>query len=75
LALTAIVAAFALLAVGLPEPNIELHRARLGDDEEYAERMEEDLRRRQRQRVFVIGTLFASGAFFITTGFVAMRPA
>ena len=74
LALAAIISAFALLAVGLPEPNIELHRARLGEDEEYRELMEEDLRRRKRQRVVLISTLFACGACFTVTGFLVMRP-
>ena len=41
LALAAIIAAFALLAIGLPEPGIELHRAWMGDDEEHRERLEE----------------------------------
>jgi hypothetical protein len=74
LALLAIVSAFALLAVGLPEPDIELHRARIGDDEDYRELMEQKLLRRQRQRALLIGTMFAAGAFFTAAGFVAMRP-
>ena len=74
LALAAIIAAFALLAVGLPEPDIELHRAWMSDDEDYRERMEEKLRRRQRRHIVTIGALFASGAFFTATGFLAMRP-
>jgi hypothetical protein len=68
------VAGFAFLAIDKPEPGIELHRARIGDDEEYRELLEERLERRKFRRFVSISALFGTGITSAGVAFLAMRP-
>ena len=45
LALVLLISGFALLAAGAPEAGMELHRARVGGEEQYSELLEERLQR------------------------------
>ena len=60
LCLALLVTAFALLATDAPEPNIQLHRARVPGDEAYQEVLERDLAKRIWLRRALIGTLFVA---------------
>ena len=75
LALLMFIVGFALLAVDRPEASTELHRARIGDDEQYRDLLEEQLRERQLWRNVLIGTLFTTGVLSTVVAFLAMRPA
>ncbi len=68
------VAAFASLAIERPQPSVELHRARIGDDEQYRDLLEEQLRARQLRRTVLNCTLFGTGVLSTIVAFVAMRP-
>ena len=75
LALASFIAAFTLVSIDRPEPSVDLHRARIGNDEEYRELLEQKLVRDQRWRVFLTGTLFTSGVALTVAAFMTMRPA
>ncbi len=75
LALMMLVCGFALWSTGPPEVNIALHQARLGEDEEYRDLLEDQLLQRQRGRKVLLGCLFAGSAAMVVTAFLTMRPA
>jgi len=75
LSLLLFIGAFAVLAVESPQPGIELHRARVEDDEQYRDLLEQQLERRRLQRKVLIGSLFGMAVIMAAAGFVAMRPA
>ncbi len=74
LCLALLVTAFALLAIDPPEPNVQLHRARVQGDDAYREVLERDLAKRIWLRRALVGTLFVAtlalgiGAFLSVTG-------
>jgi hypothetical protein len=68
------VAGFAFLATDKPEPNIELHRARLGSNEQYKDQLEEQLEQRKFRRFVSIATLFGTAVSSAVVAFLAMRP-
>ncbi|MBL7039653.1 MAG: hypothetical protein ISR77_13540 [Pirellulaceae bacterium] len=74
LSLLLLIGAFAVLAVESPQPGIELHRARVEDDEQYRDLLEQQLDRRRLQRKVLIGSLFGMAVIMAVAGFVAMRP-
>ena len=74
LSLLLFIGAFAVLAVESPQPGIELHRARVEDDEQYRDLLEQQLDRRRLQRKVLIGSLFGMAVIMAVAGFVAMRP-
>jgi hypothetical protein len=73
LCLALLVTAFALLAIDAPEPNVDLHRARVMDDEAYRDVLERDLARRIWSRRALIGTLFAGAAALGVGAFGAVK--
>jgi len=74
LALAMAVAGFALLAVGRPEPNVDLHRATAAGDEQSQKVLESQLQRERLERQLLLGCLFAGSAVMIATAFVTMKP-
>lgn len=75
LALVCLFFAFALLARGTPEPGMALHRARIGDNHEHQQRLENNLTRDRWIRRMMIGGLFASSGAFFLAGFLTLNPA
>jgi hypothetical protein len=75
LSLLLLIAAFAVLATDRPQPSVELHRARLEDDEQYRDLLQQQLDRRRFERKVLIGSLFAVAVIAAAVAFVAMRPA
>ncbi len=75
LTLFLLIGAVANLARERPAPSMELHQARLGDDEEYRERLEAQWERRKLHRRLLIGSLFGLALITAAAGMVAMRPA
>ena len=74
LSLLLFIAAFAVLAIEQPQPGVELHRARVENDEQYRDLLQQQLERRRLQRKVVIGSLFGMAVIAAATAFVAMRP-
>ena len=76
LALTMFVAAFAILAIGRPDPSLELHRARVHADDQYRELLELQFVRQRQRRTVLIVSLFALGLLAAVGAFVIMpsRP-
>jgi hypothetical protein len=74
MALLSLIAGFAVVMVGPPDVGLELHRARVGSDEEYRLLLEGDMRRQRRQRQYLIAALVTSGLVFCAVAFLAMRP-
>ncbi len=72
LCLALLVTAFALLATDTPEPNVDLHRARVSGDEAYQAVLERDLTRRIWVRRALIGTLFGGAAALGVGAFLAV---
>ena len=74
LCLAMLVTAFALLSTGAPEPSIDLHRARVMDDEAFTEVLEKDLtkqiwlRRGLITSLFVLAFALGIGAFLSVSG-------
>ncbi|MEK6239093.1 MAG: hypothetical protein N2C14_30625 [Planctomycetales bacterium] len=75
LSLLLFIAAFATLAVESPQPNVALHRARVDQDEQYRDLLEQQLARRRLRRKILIGSLFGAAIIAAATGCAAMRPA
>jgi hypothetical protein len=75
LSLALLVTGFALLAIDAPEPNVDLHRARVTRDEAYEEVLERDLTRRIWTRRILIGTLFVAAALLGVGGFRSLGRA
>jgi len=74
LSLLLFIAAFASLAVEQPQPSVELHRARVEDDEPYRDLLEAQLARRRLQRKLLIGSLFGTALIAAAVALTAMRP-
>jgi hypothetical protein len=68
-------AGFAVWSTGPPEPTVELHRARLGDDRQYRDLLEEQFHNRQLGRKGLIACLFGGSVVMVVTAFMTMRPA
>lgn len=75
LCLLLLIAAFAVLAIESPQPGIELHRARVEDDEQYRDVLQRELDRRRLRRKLLIGSLFGLAVIAAAGAFSAMRPA
>jgi hypothetical protein len=73
LALILAVSAFALLWVGEPEVGIELHRARLNPDQNYAAPLEERFESKKWAYRVGVGVLFTSATLSVAGGFWAMK--
>jgi hypothetical protein len=69
LSLALLVTGFALLAIDAPEPNVDLHRARVAGDEAFQAVLERDLTRRIWTRRILIGTLFLAATMLGVGGF------
>ena len=74
LCLLLFIAAFAVLAIESPQPGIELHRARVEDDEQYRDLLEQQLDHRRLQRKVLIGSLFGMAVIMAVSAYVVMRP-
>ena len=74
LSLLLFIAAFAVLAIESPQPGVELHRARVENDEQYRDLLEQQLERRRLQRKVLIGSLFGMAVILAAAAFSAMRP-
>ena len=74
LSLLLFIGAFAVLAIESPQPGIELHRARVENDEQYRDLLQQQLDRRRLQRKVLIGSLFGMAVIVAAAGFVVMRP-
>ena len=73
LALAMLIAGFAIWAIEPPQPNMELHRARVAGDEAYTEVLEEQLEgRRWSRKVLLIG-LFAGCGTMVLVAFLMMN--
>lgn len=72
LCLALLVTAFAVLATDAPEPNVQLHAARVEGDEAYEEVLEEDLQRRVWLRRGLIAALFLAALASGVAGFRAI---
>lgn len=70
-----LIGGFATLAVEAPQPSIELHRARLGDDDQYRDLLEQRLEHQRLQRKVLVGSLFGLAVVMGALGYLAMRPA
>ena len=74
LSLLLFIAGFAALAIESPQPGIELHRARVEDDEQYRDLLEQQLDHRRLQRKVLIGSLFGMAVIMAVSAYVVMRP-
>ncbi|MFO7901815.1 MAG: hypothetical protein R6U98_04080 [Pirellulaceae bacterium] len=72
LCLALLVTAFAVLATDAPEPNVQLHAARVEGDEAYEEVLEEELRHRAWLRQGLIATLFLAAVASGVAGFYTL---
>lgn len=63
-----------MLATDAPQPDMELHRARIGNDEEYTEMLEEKLEARRLKHKVMIGSLFGLAVLAAVAGYMTMRP-
>ena len=61
LAMAMAIVGFGLWILDPPEPNIDLHRARVTGDDAYQEVLESQLLDRQRNRKWLVRCLFAKG--------------
>ena len=75
LAIAMIVAGYCLWSIEPPQATVELHRAAATGDEQYREAAESQLRRRQRNRKILVGSLFVGGGLMVVIAFLSMRPA
>ena len=74
LALAMFVAGFAVLAFGTPEAGVDLHSARAGGNEAFADVLEHDLVSRQTGHRVLIGLLLGGGVLMAATAFLVMKP-
>jgi hypothetical protein len=72
LALALLIAGFAIWAVESPQPNMELHRARVSGDEEYSKVLEEQLEGQRWSRKVLLFGLFGGSAMMVVMAFVMM---
>ena len=72
LSLALLVTAFALLATDAPEPNIQLHAARVHGEDAREEVLERDLQRRIWVRRGLIGILFVAAFASGVAGFASV---
>jgi hypothetical protein len=74
LSLLLFIAAFAVMSLDSPQPGIEWHRARLGDDEQYRDLLEERWERRRLKHWLLIGSLFGTAVIAACLAYMSMRP-
>ncbi len=74
LALALLISGFALVATGTPELGMELHRARVGGEEEYRELLERELAHEQWSHRALVGGLFAGALLAVVAAFSTMDP-
>jgi len=74
LALSMVVTGFVLLAVGPPEPSVDLHRATASGDESSRDVLQADLESKRFKRRLLLGCLFAGSAVMIAMAFMTMQP-
>jgi len=72
LALALLIAGFAVWAVEPPQPNMELHRARVTGDEAYSEVLEAQLAGKRRSRWILLAGLFGGSGTMVLTAFFMM---
>lgn len=72
LALALLIAGFAIWSVEPPQPNMELHRARVTGDEAYSEVLEEQLARRRWTRQLLLIGLFGGSGTMVLVAFLMM---
>jgi len=72
LALSLLIAGFAMWAVESPQPNMELHRARVTGDEAYSEVLETQLAGQRRSRKVLLIGLFGGSATMVVMAFCLM---
>jgi hypothetical protein len=73
LALNSLLAGFALLAFGQPEPSVEQIGAHARGDDAYAEALEQRLDRQQISRRVLIGCLFTAAGLLTWAAFSTMQ--
>ena len=71
-ALAALIGGFTMVAVPEPEPNMELHAARVRGDDAYRDLLEADLARRRTGRTVLIATLFVTSGALTVAAFLAL---
>jgi hypothetical protein len=74
LSLVSVICGFVLLAMGEPEVDMELHRARIDGEEQYQQLLEERLEHRKLSHKLLIGGCFVSAALFTVGAFALMSP-
>jgi hypothetical protein len=74
LALLMAISGFALLSVDALSPTVDFHRALSSGDEDYAEVLEANMRRRRFARKVLLGCLFGGSVVMTTAAFFTMRP-
>jgi hypothetical protein len=72
LALAMLIAGFAIWAVEPPQPNMELHRARVSGDEAYSEVLEEQLKKQRWSRNALLMGLFGGSGTMVVVAFLMM---
>ncbi len=75
LSLLLLISGFAVMVRERPQPSVELHRARVEDDEPSRVRLEQQLERRRLERTFLVVSLLGMAVILAAAGFVTMRPA
>ena len=74
-ALALAISGFAVQAIGEPEPDMKLHRARVEGKDDYEERLEAVLEHRQWARKALIAGLYGGAIAFTAAAFWTMGPA
>ena len=74
-ALALAISGFAVQSIGEPEPGMKLHRARVEGQEDYEERLEVELERRQWARTALIAGLYGGAVAFTVAAFCTMSSA
>lgn len=74
-ALALAISGFAVQSIGEPEPDMKLHRARVEGQEDYEERLEEELAHRQWARKALVVGLYGGALCFTAAAFWTMQPA
>lgn len=69
LGLASFITGFGILAFGMPEPGVAIHRARMAQDEKTLETEQQRLEQETRRRQFLVTGLFGSGILFMVAGF------
>lgn len=72
LAIAMLIAGFALWAVEAPEAGIDLHRARVVGDDDFAQALESKLQQRQSARTALLFCLFGGSAAMTLAAFATL---